>query len=439
MGTIREQIIIGAGVAGCAAARELQASGVPAPLLLEANPEPGGLVRSISVGEAVFDYTGHFLHLARSAGPAALPHAGQDDRDWNLVERESIVYLDGRAVPAPFQFNLYALPPAVRRECIEAYESRPAGAAPLSFRAFLLAGFGEGICRRFLFPYNEKLMAVPLSRLAPDAARRFFPPPDEARVRRGFDSPDRGRGTIYSDRFWYPKKGGIGLLAKGLAEGCEGLRTRCPVERVDLKRRLVRTPEGDFRFRRLLVSMPLKRFCEISGDARLRRLSGALSHTRILCLNFLFRGTFPRRLGRPQWIYVPGRDLPFYRVGVYSHLPGGHAPAGHLSFYVETAWSGPARPPGIASHAARVVRVLEALGWARGAELKASSANWIDCAYVHFTRRTPAVRDEIFAILRENDVFPIGRYGRWDYLSMEDAIYSGIDTARALLGSAKAS
>lgn len=434
MGAIHDFIIIGAGVAGCAAARELQAAGAPAPILLEAAPEPGGLVRSINVGEAVFDYTGHFLHLARSASPAAIPHAGQDDRDWNLVERESIVYLAGRAVPAPLQFNISALPPALKRECIEGYERRPAGKPSRSFRGFLLSGFGEGICREFLFPYNEKLMAVPLSRLVPDAGRRFFPPPDEERVRRGFRAPDQGRGAGYSDRFWYPRRGGIGLLAKGLAAGCGGLRTSCPVEQVDLKRRLVRTPAGDFRFHRLLVSMPLKRFCEISSDARLRRLSAALSHTKILGLNFLFRGSFPRRLGRPQWIYVPGRDLPFFRAGVYTHLPGDHAPDGHVSMFVETAWADSALPPDPSKHAARVAGALERLGWARGTDLRAASANWIDCAYVHLTPRMPAVRDEIFSLLRENDVVPIGRYGRWDYLSMEDAVFSGIEAARSLLG-----
>ncbi len=433
MGTIHEHIIVGAGVAGCAAAGELQALGAPTPLLLEAQPEPGGLVRSIGVGEAVFDYTGHFLHLARASSPAALPHAGQDDRNWSLVERESAVYIAGRAVPAPFQYHLHSLPPALRRECIEGYERRPAGKPPRSFRDFLLSGFGEGICRKFLFPYNEKLMALPLSRLAPDAARRFFPPPDDERVRRGFRLSEGDPRTGYSDRFWYPRKGGIELLAKGLAAGCAGLRTRCPVERVDLKRRIVGTPEGDFRFRRLLVSMPLKKFCEISSDARLRRLAASLSHTRILCLNLLYRGAFPARLGRPQWIYIPGRDLPFYRLGVYSHLPGDHAPAGHISLYVETAWTGAAASPSTAKHAARIVDVLDRLGWARGADLRVAAANWIDCAYVHFTRRTPAVRDEIFAILRENGVFPIGRYGRWDYLSMEDSIYSGVETVRALL------
>jgi hypothetical protein len=202
-----------------------------------------------------------------------------------------------------------------------------------------------------------------------------------------------------------------------------------------LKRRIVRTPEGDFRFHRLLVSMPLKRFCEVSLDVRLRRLAAGLSQTKVLCLNFLYRGRLPARLGRPQWIYIPGRDLPFYRVGVYSHLPDDHAPAGHVSLYVETAWTGSAATPPISKHAARVVDFLDRLGWVRGADLKVAAANWIDCAYVHFTRRMPAVRDEIIAVLRENGVFPIGRYGRWDYLSMEDSIFSGVETVRTLLGS----
>ena len=63
-------LIAGAGIAGCAAANELKFKGIDY-LLVEKNIDPGGLTRSISLGDAHFDYTGHFLNLARFKSPAA--------------------------------------------------------------------------------------------------------------------------------------------------------------------------------------------------------------------------------------------------------------------------------------------------------------------------------------------------------------------------------
>ena len=49
-------IIIGAGISGCSSSQQLQANNRDY-LLLEKNAEPGGLTRSISIGDTIFDYT----------------------------------------------------------------------------------------------------------------------------------------------------------------------------------------------------------------------------------------------------------------------------------------------------------------------------------------------------------------------------------------------
>ena len=84
-------LIAGAGIAGCAAARELQSHGLDY-LLLEKNVEPGGLTRSISAGEAHFDYTGHFMHLTQCKSPASIPYANQNDRVYHLSHPDRRLY-----------------------------------------------------------------------------------------------------------------------------------------------------------------------------------------------------------------------------------------------------------------------------------------------------------------------------------------------------------
>jgi UDP-N-acetylmuramyl tripeptide synthase len=54
----------------------------------------------------------------------------------------------------------------------------------------------------------------------------------------------------------------------------------------------------------------------------------------------------------------------------------------------------------------------------------------IPCAYVHHTNEAEQAVAAAINRLEEHDVYPIGRYGHWDYTSMEDSILSGIETAQ---------
>src|SRR5688572_33085731 len=88
---------------------------------------------------------------------------------WVHRESESWIRMRGTFVPYPFQFNLHRLPAAERWECarglLEArLRGRPSPSPP-DFRAWILATFGEGVARSFMFPYNLKVWAYPLERL----------------------------------------------------------------------------------------------------------------------------------------------------------------------------------------------------------------------------------------------------------------------------------
>jgi hypothetical protein len=45
-------------------------------------------------------------------------------------------------------------------------------------------------------------------------------------------------------------------------------------------------------------------------------------------------------------------------------------------------------------------------------------------AYIHHTPLRNKALDAIFTRLQEASVFPVGRYGLWDYISMEDSMES---------------
>ncbi len=417
-------LVIGAGITGCAAAHELQARGIDY-LLIEKNTQPGGLSRSISLGDAQFDYTGHFLHLQRYDTPAAIPYANLNDADWQRVDRRSGVYMDGQLMPAPFQYNLSHLPAPIRQRCLDGFRNRRIIDRPASFGEHLLASFGEGICSSFLFPYNEKLMACELGRLTPESAGRFLPPPDPALIEDGVRDAQSGE---YNSRFWYPKRRGIGLLADGLASGLPSLRLGCPITRIDPIARQAQTPMGAIAYRRMLSSIPLKELCASMSDERLRALGHGLSHNRVASINLLAKGRLPKELSNTHWVYLPERKYPFYRVGLHSNVAA-LVPDGFFSMCAEVA-----AMPGVDARMSDLVgdavECLSGLGWLERGSVEAVAANWIDCAYVHFTHDRQARVAGISKTLAEYGVVPMGRYGTWDYTSMEDCIRQGIDAAR---------
>lgn len=428
-------LVLGGGISGLAAARELQARGFE-PLVIEACPSLGGLTRTVHVDDFCFDYTGHFLHLAQHRTPAALPHADLKDENWQRIERRAYAYLGGRLVPAPVQYHLGALPEPLRSECVRDFERRsgipPEGAA--SFREWVVGGFGASLANGFLIPQNEKTMAVNLDRLSQEAVRRFFPPPDAELVRNGIIDAGVAAPT-YNSKFWYPKLGGIDRLTNGLARG---VAVRCLEKAVelDLDSRVVRCESGrTWSWDRLLSSIPLKRLCQITTDPVLRSSAEKMSHSSTISFSIGLRGPLPAFLGDAQWIYVPDRSLPFYRVGMYSNISRGLCPPDRAALYVEVGVDSDGLPGlDIAGDLQpRVMRTLGELGWAPSERVVCSVTHVIECAYVHHTHDVETGVSGVISSFENHSVFPIGRYGRWDYVSIEDSILSGIEGANRAL------
>lgn len=438
-----QAVVLGAGVSGLGAARALQEAGLE-PQVVEACPTPGGLTRTITVGEFCFDYTGHLLHLARYSTPSRLPYAGLRDDDWQRVERRSYCYVGDRLITAPLQYHLGQLPAELLDRCMQAYEQRPplvAGREP-TFRDYLVSGFGTALADLFLIPQNEKTMATPLERLALGAVKRFFPPPDEARIRAGLRTGESGPAE-YNSQFWYPRVGGIQRFVDGLAAGLQRpIALGEEVREIDLPSRRLRSRNGsEWRWDVLFTSMPLRQLCHRSGDAQLRAWSAALSHSATVTYNIGIRGDLPPELEGVHWIYVPDRAIPFYRVGFYSNMSKGMCPRNCASAYVEVGVPGDqvATVNVAGALQAEVLAALDRLGWIPTSSITCCVAHVVSCAYVH---HTPAREDALAGILgrlEEFSVYPVGRYGLWDYTSMEDCLASAVDTVRRVTGCAIAS
>ncbi|HEX5101560.1 MAG TPA: hypothetical protein VFV94_18745, partial [Polyangiaceae bacterium] len=124
-----------------------------------------------------------------------------------------------------------------------------------------------------------------------------------------------------------------------------------------------------------------------------------------------------------HWAYVPEAKYPFYRVGCYTHFSPELAPPGKGSLYVELA----ERSEPVLEEVLPVVSAgLIEMGVIAGAEdIRFARLRRIDFAYVIFDHGYYDALAVIRPFLERARIISTGRYGGWQYGSMEDALLEG--------------
>lgn len=430
MTEIADVIVIGAGPAGLGAAYTLQELGL-SHITLEASDSPGGLARSFRVDGYTFDCSGHLLHLRRPDVLSLVRQITAED-EWLRVARKSAVWIRNTFVPYPFQSHLAFAPHDIRADCIANLPRNPptSSTAGLTLEQWVLDNLGSGIARHFMIPYNEKLSTVPASQLAATALGRFLPTPSIEDILVGARTKTESRGGYNAD-FLYPARGGIDLLTERLAQRLHQLELNARVVKIDTASRSVETSDGRrFGWRRGVISTaPLPEVASLLGRSEISELASRLRSNRVACINVGFNGAdkFPRDL---QWMYLPEPEYSAYRIGFYTGLSEVMAPAGRMSAYVEIAY-GDSRPADeLVDDAVNDLVRLGALVDRQDVDVILPVT--INNAYVIQDLRHSNTRARVIDLLAEQQILSIGRYGRWEYSAMEDAVGQGIEAAQNL-------
>ncbi|MBI3563846.1 MAG: FAD-dependent oxidoreductase [Elusimicrobia bacterium] len=432
-------LILGGGLAGLSTAHHLGRLGGASRLVVEAEETVGGTAGSRRVGGFTFDFTGHLLHLHDPYGQALV----LDLLKGNLAshERRAWIFSSGAYTRYPFQANTRGLPPAAVLDCVAGFletvhRPRALPQAP-DFLSWSRATFGDGITRRFMKPYNEKLWRTPLARLTTEWQGRFVPKPSASEVLYGALT-DRNALFGYNASFRYPVRGGIQSLPDALAARLEPgvVRTGARVTAVDLREKVaVVAGLGEVRYERLVNTLPLNRFLDLASPLppAVKAARRALRWNTVWNLNL---GVARAGVTDKHWVYFPEKKYPFYRVGCSSNFSSAVAPAGHSSLYVEVSRPGGTRVDRKALEAS-ILKGLRDCGLLKSSdELSARSWMPVDVGYVVYDfARTPAVTT-IFRHLEAAGVESIGRYGGWKYSFMEETLLDGKRCAERLSGRA---
>ena len=434
--TERQDVILGAGLAGMTAAYTLQELGETGWQVYEREQRVGGHARSTEIDGYVFDFGPHILF-------AADPEIGALVRDllgtnFTAQSREAFIYHHAYSLYTrfPFQAHLYGLPRHVVLACLSglvtAVERRARGEFhPQNYEEWMRGFFGDGITEHLMAPYARKVWTVEPSEMDFAWIDRRVPTPDVERIIAGALSEDVEQVGATA-HFWYPKRGGIEALPRALGERVGDVQLGRAVERIDVAARTVGFRDGGrVTFDRMIYTLPLSHLASFVPDLppRVRDACAALRYQGIYCLNL---GVARPSISDKHWIYFYEDEFPFHRLSFPGNFTPENVPPGKSSISMEIAFSDV-----LPLDRGRIVeRAIEALTNARilnpDDRIELIHAEEILPAYVIYDLDHAFNVDVIRGWLAEHRILIAGRFGEWQYFNMDHAMKSGRDAARAI-------
>jgi len=417
-------VVLGGGLTGLSTALALQDAGIDY-RLYEREDHAGGLATTVVEQDFRFDRTGHLLHVHDQDRAKRI--LSWLDEEPLLVRRRSAIFSNRVYTRYPFQANFHGLPPNVAYRCLLDFIAAQFAAppkAPGDFEQYCRIHFGAAVSEIFMLPYNSKLWGVAPRDISIDWCERFVPLPNLADVIAGavgHDPPELG----YNVRAYYPRHG-IGELSNGMARRLSNATWAHPPRTIDVRSREIAFDSGSVSYDLLVSTIPLTTLLELISDLP-EEVSDARGQLRCSRLYYLDVALKRRPLRSEHWIYVPEARYPFYRVGSYSTFCEDMAPDGEGSLYVELV---DRNPPNLNHLVPAVLDHLIEMGMIAGRDdMRFVRLRRIDHAYVIYDRKRTHALQVIRRFLEQGSIRSTGRYGGWNYSSMDDAIGFGDQAA----------
>jgi protoporphyrinogen oxidase len=435
-------VIAGAGPTGLGAAWRLHELGHANWALYEATSHAGGLAASVVDAHGfTWDLGGHVLFSHYPYFDAVMTTALGDA--WVEHVREAWVWMRERWIPYPFQNNIRRLPDAERDACLAGLielSRAPQAARPASFRDWLLASFGAGLCETFMFPYNWKVWAYDPATLDVGWVGERVATVDLGRIQANIAAQRDDVSWGPNSTFRFPLHGGTGAIWRALA-------ARLPAGRLHFSRAVAAVHSGQRRLRladgevvpydALISTLPLDRLVGSLTDAPdLSAEASHFVHSSSHIVGVGLSGRPPADLATKCWIYFPESRVPFYRATVFSNYSPNNVPrpGKQWSLMAEVSES-PLKPVPAATVVADVIDGFRACGFLDPARVVSTWHQRLEHGYPTPWLGRDRVLEPVDAALRARRIFSRGRFGGWKYeVSNQDhSFMQGVEAVDHLL------
>ena len=426
--------ILGGGLSGLTLARLLHEKGEEI-IVLEAEPEYGGLCRSKTEAGFTFDIGGSHIIFSRDAEVLEFMRRMIDGNEQRN-HRNTKIFYKNLHIKYPFENGLYDLPPEERFACINGFVrnliavERGDAKKPENFREWIYYTFGPGIAECYMVPYNEKIWKYPVERMSHHWVDGRIPrPPVEDIIRSAIGIETEG--YTHQAVFSYPLDGGIETLVRAIARPVEKfIRTGFRVTSVKKGGNAWLISDGTETVRadRVICTVPVRHLlpCLDGVPAPVNAACQALTHNSLICVNIGIKGPVPAI----SWMYIPDKGLgETNRVSFPSNFSRHAAPPGCSSVLAEITH----RPGDEVSSRSDADLIREVSGMLAAMQICTadrivfSSVERQPFAYIvydlNYQQNIAVVRDYCTAI----GIPLLGRFAQFEYLNMDGVIRSVFD------------
>lgn len=303
-------LIIGAGPAGLSVANRLLQNGESDFLLLEKEPEAGGLCRSKEIDGSPLDIGGgHFLDV-KKADVLEFLFAFMPQEEWDLYNRDSKIDVNNTIINSPIEANIWQMKLEDQVEYLKAIAVAGCNLGidmPKKFIDWIYWKLGTKVAEDYMIPYNQKMFGEDLNALGTYWLEKLPNVSFDETLISCLEKKAYGSQPAHA-KFYYPKKYGYGELWLRMAHALgDKIKYDVNIHKIDFD---TNTVNDKFQAEYIINTAPWKSFKDIVGmPDSLRQIIDQLKFSSTV---IEYQGE--KLDTKAQWIYYPNPELSYHRI-----------------------------------------------------------------------------------------------------------------------------
>lgn len=411
--------ILGAGIAGLAAAKKAQQLNLSAKVF-EASNSVGGLLDNYTIKGYRFDNAVHLSFATETEVRSVF-----DSTDYYSHPSDSFCFDHDRWLKHPVQNNLSRLDIDTKVELLTSFVNRQESMKGDNYEQWLRHQYGDAISERYPLKYTKKYWQHDASELSITWIGNRMRRAEIDEILRG-SYTDITPNTYYTKEMRYPKTGGFKSFLTPLIESTD-IALEHQVDQIDLDNNRLYFSNGNFiSFGKLVSSLPLPIIVDCLGTQVPDDILSATQQLKATSIDLVSVG-FSEDIIQDLWFYIYDNDILASRAYSPSKKSPDNAPTGCSSLQFEIY--NPERESRYTPEQIKenVRYALKKMGISNGDNIDFIHHKHIPWGNVIFTLGMETHRDKVLTFLSKHKVSSVGRFGEWDYLWSNQSFLSGFN------------
>jgi len=442
--------ILGAGIGGLFCGHELFKNKRKF-MIIEKQNSVGGIAKTLNFGGFRTDLGPHrfyskneelYLEIEKILG-----------KDWIIVKRYTPQYINGKWYDYPIKIN-QALKNAglikgfkigssflfqQAKNCLNKKE-------PSNFEEWIVSKFGRELAEFSMLNYTEKIWGIKCRDISVEWAKQRIKGLSIPEIIKNALINPREKVATFIDEFYYPRYG-IGMISGKIAEIIKKNGNKIilnskvnEIKHNEKKIESVKIKNKKTKVNNIVSSIPIGELVNLLNPRAPKKVLDALKNLRYRDQVYVFLTINKERVTNSNWIYFPEKNIPFGRIMEPKNWTKEMSPENKTSLLAEYFANKGDKTWEMGDEKIKeiTVRVLEKLNFLKKEEVIDYKIIRLEKAYpqwdINYEENLKIVMD--FLSKFEN-LYLIGRNGRFRYNNMDHSMLTGIMAARSIIENKK--